>query len=63
LAKGKDLEAERIIELARKAGVEIVEDHALASLLDAVKPGDYLPAWCWEAVANILAFVIAKEKK
>jgi len=60
LAKGRDREAERIIALAREAGIEIVEDSALAALLDAgVKQGDFIPPWCWEAVAKILAFVLS----
>ena len=63
LAKGKGREAERIIALAREAGIEIVEDSSLAALLDAgVKPGDFVPPWCWEAVAKILAFVLSKEE-
>lgn len=63
LVKGRDREAEQIIALAREAGIEIVEDSALVSLLDAgVNPGDWLPPWCWEAVAKILAFVLTKEK-
>jgi type III secretion system FlhB-like substrate exporter len=62
LAKGRDREAERIIALAREAGIEIVEDSALAALLDAgLEPGDWIPSWCWEGVAKILAFVFAKE--
>ena len=64
LAKGRGREAERIIALAKEAGIEIVEDTTLAALLDAgVKPGDFIPPWCWEAVARILAFVLAKEEK
>ena len=64
LAKGKGREADYIIELARKAGIEIVEDSALAYLLDAgVKPQDFVPPWCWEAVAGILAFVLTKEER
>ena len=64
LAKGKGREAEKILALAREAGVEIVEDSSLAALLDAgVKPGDFIPPWCWEAVAKILAFVLSKEDK
>lgn len=62
LAKGRDREAERIIALAREAGIEIVEDPAMAALLDAgIEPGDWIPPWCWEGVAKILAFVFAKE--
>ena len=64
LAKGRGREAEQIIALAREAGIEIVEDNTLAALLDAgVKPGDFIPPWCWEAVARILAFVLSKEEK
>jgi flagellar biosynthesis protein FlhB len=62
VASGRDREAERIIEMARKAGVVVVEDPALAFLLDAgVKPGEFIPSQCWEAVARILAFILEKE--
>ena len=64
LAKGRGREAEQIISLAREAGIEIVEDSALAVLLDAgVKPGNFIPYWCWEAVAKVLAFVLSKEER
>jgi flagellar biosynthesis protein FlhB len=64
IAAGRDREAERIIAIARDAGIEIVEDAPLAALLDAgVKTGDIIPVWCWEAAAKILAFVLAKEKR
>ena len=64
LAKGRGRDAERILALAKEAGIEIVEDSSLAALLDAgVKPGDFVPPWCWEAVAKILAFVLSKEGK
>jgi flagellar biosynthesis protein FlhB len=63
LARGRDREAERIIAIAREAGIAVVEDPALAALLDAGKPGDFIPVWCWEAAAKILAFVLAQESK
>ena len=64
LAKGRGLEALQIIKLAKEAGIEIVEDSALAALLDiGVKPGDFIPPWCWEAVAKILAFVLSEEER
>ena len=64
LAKGRGREAEKIIALAREAGIDIVEDSALAALLDAgVNPGDFIPPWCWEAVAKILAFVLSEEER
>lgn len=62
-ASGRGREAERIIAIAREAGVEVVEDPVLAELLDGSYPGDYVPLWCWEAVAKILAFVLAKERQ
>jgi flagellar biosynthesis protein len=63
-ASGRGREAERIIEIARKAGVAVIEDPALAFLLDAgVKPGEFIPSQCWEAVARILAFIFEKEEK
>ena len=58
LASGRGKEAERIIAIAKEAGVEVVEDAALAVLLDeTASPGDFIPSWCWEAAAKILAFV------
>ena len=61
VAKGRGREAERIVELAAEAGVEIVEDAALAALLDAADVGAFIPQDCWEAVAAVLAFVLAEE--
>jgi flagellar biosynthesis protein len=62
IAQGRGREAERILEEAKKAGVEIVEDSSLAALLEtSTKVGDYIPEWCWEAVARILAFIQKKE--
>jgi flagellar biosynthesis protein len=64
VASGRGREAERIIAVARSAGIEVVSDPALAALLDTgIKPGDFIPAWCWEAAAKILAFVLVKEGK
>ena len=64
LAKGRGLDAEKIIALAKEAGIEIVEDKTLAALLEAgVKAGDFIPPWCWEALAKILAFVLSEEER
>ena len=68
LASGRDREAEHIITVAKQAGVAVVEDTALAALLDSwagnsrVKPGDFIPPWCWEAAAKILVFVTKARK-
>jgi type III secretion system FlhB-like substrate exporter len=64
LAKGRGREADRIIAIARQEGIDVVEDSALAALLDAgVEPGNFIPTWCWEAMAKILAFVLSEEEK
>jgi len=64
LASGRGGEAERIIAIAEEAGIAVVEDATLASLLDvSTKPGDYIPPWCWEAAARILAFVARQDGK
>jgi flagellar biosynthesis protein len=64
LASGRGREAEQIIAIAQGAGVAVVEDAALAALLDtSAKPGDFIPPWCWEAAAKILAFVIKTDKQ
>jgi type III secretion system FlhB-like substrate exporter len=63
LASGRGREALRILEEARKAGIAIVEDPGLAALLESARPGDYIPPWCWEAAAKILAFVFAREEE
>jgi len=58
LASGRDREAKRIVAIAREAGIEVVEDAPLAALLDtSASPGDFIPHWCWEAAAKVLAFV------
>ena len=63
LVSGRGREAEKIISAAEEAGVAVVEDAALAALLDtSAKPGDFIPPWCWEAAAKILAFVMKAEK-
>jgi len=63
LASGRGREAQRIIDIAQEAGIAVVEDAALASLLDiSAKPGDFIPTWCWEAAAKALAFVIKTDK-
>lgn len=63
LASGRGREAEHIIAIAEQAGVAVVEDAALAALLDSgVQPGDFIPPWCWEAAAQILAFVAKADK-
>jgi flagellar biosynthetic protein FlhB len=58
LAKGTDLLALRIRELAGEHEIAIVENKPLARLLYAqAEVGDYIPADAFGAVAEVLAFV------
>lgn len=61
IAKGKRLLAERIVRLAREAGVPIVQDIPLArTLYKLVEVGGEIPAALYKAVANVLAYVYAR---
>ena len=59
LAKGKDKLAARIREIAREAGVPIVENVPLAqALYKGVDVGDEIPGELFGAVAEVLAYLI-----
>lgn len=58
LAKGQDLVAEKIKEVARENHIMIVENKPVArALFDAVEVGGIVPAELYQAVAEILAYV------
>lgn len=58
VAKGQDYVAQRIKEIAKENGVEIVENKQLArTLYDTVDIGESIPPELYQAVAEILAFV------
>lgn len=57
VASGKGAIAAKIVETARKAGVQIKEDPDLAELLARVPPGKEIPMELYRAVVEILAFV------
>ena len=58
LAKGQDLIAERIKQIAREHHILIVENKPVArALFDAVEVGAMVPAELYQAVAEILAYV------
>lgn len=63
IAKGKDLLAQRIREVAAEHGIPIVEKKPLARALYAtVKVGHPIPVDMYEAVAEILAYVYRLSK-
>lgn len=59
VAKGADALAARIREIAREAGVPIIENPPLARALHAhAEPGDPIPATLFTAVAEVLAYLV-----
>jgi flagellar biosynthesis protein len=61
-AAGMGPAAERIVRLAEEAGVPIIENAALAELLQPLDIGTLVPEKYWEAVANVLALVMELEE-
>jgi flagellar biosynthetic protein FlhB len=64
IAKGADLIAERIKQVAREAGVPIIENKPLAQgLFKSVEIGDDIPIELYQAVAEVLAYVFSLRKR
>jgi flagellar biosynthetic protein FlhB len=64
LAIGADLIAERIKQVAREAGVPLVENVPLArGLYQSVQIGDEIPVELYQAVAEVLAYVYSLKKR
>jgi len=64
VAKGERLLAEKIKELAKEAGVPIVENKPLArGLFNMCEIGSYVPAQLFRAVAEVLAYVYRLKSK
>ncbi|MBE7520161.1 MAG: flagellar biosynthesis protein FlhB [Thermoflexaceae bacterium] len=63
-AKGERLLAQRIKEVARQAGVPVLEEPPLARALYAAVPvGQHIPAHLFHAVAQVLAWVYSLRAK
>ena len=57
VAKGKGSVAEKIIEVAGKAGVPVREDPLLISLLSHLDVDQEIPPEAYQVVAELLAFI------
>ena len=61
LAKGQDLIALKIREIAEGAGIPVIEDKALArSMYDHVEVSQLIPAEFYKAVAELIHFLQAR---
>ncbi len=63
VASGQGEIAERIIALAREAGLHISSDPALAELLAKLPVGQEIPEELYQAVAEVLAYVYRLNEK
>lgn len=63
VAKGKGHLAEKIIELARKAGVPLKSDPALVRILCRLDMDEQIPGELYRAVAEILAFIYSMNER
>ena len=64
VAKGRNLLAERIKQLARDSGIMLVENRPLAqALYKSVEVGDAIPSKLYQAVAEILALVFRAQSE
>ena len=64
VAKGKNIVAQRIKEIARQYGVTIVENRPLARALYAmVDVGGIVPQELYKAVAEVLAYVYRLKRR
>jgi len=63
VAKGKGHLAEKIIELARKAGVPLKSDPALVQILCRLDMDEQIPGELYRAVAEILAFIYSMNER
>ena len=64
IAKGRNLIAQRIKEIARESGIPLVENKPLAqTLFKAVEVGQDIPEDLYRAVAEVLAYVFRLKGK
>ena len=63
VAKGHGLVAEKIIQLAKKHKIPIVEDPLLVDSLMKIDLYEEIPPHLYEAVAKIVAYIIKHERE
>lgn len=63
VAVGKGTVAEQIVAIARETGVPIHEDPGLAYTLSSLEIGQEIPVELYQAVAEVLAFIMLVDSK
>ncbi len=62
-AFGEGYVADKIIEKGKEAGVPVMKDPELASMLSQISLGDEIPPELYEIVAKVLVFVSDIDRK
>ena len=62
-ASGEGHLAEKMLEIAGREKIPVVEDKGLADFLSVQEIGSAIPPETWEAVAKIFAFVVNLKKE
>lgn len=62
-ARGRGSTAEKIIGLAKKHGVPIKEDPALAEILSRLDIDEQIPVELYKAIAEVLVFVYSLNER
>jgi Uncharacterized homolog of the cytoplasmic domain of flagellar protein FhlB len=63
IAKGKGKVAEKIIEIANKENIPVIENKALADILDKLDIYDEIPPELYRVVAQLFAFIYKLNEK
>mgnify|MGYP001601888044 FL=1 len=63
VAKGRGLVAEKIMEVARENGITIEANPMLAEALSGVPLDDSIPHELYQAVAEVIGFVLRARRK
>ncbi len=63
VAKGKGKVAEKIIEIANKENIPVIENKALADILDKLDIYDEIPPELYRVVAQLFAFIYKLNEK
>jgi type III secretion system FlhB-like substrate exporter len=61
-AKAEGRAADRLLAIAREAGLPILEDGPLAQAVFPLEVGEYVPEACFEILARVFAFVKSIEE-
>lgn len=62
VAKGKNKQADKILEEAQKNDIKIEENENLIDILYDEQIGNIIPEEAWQAVATIFSFILNSKK-